>query len=208
MSIVLQGSTSGSITLQEPAVAGTTTINLPASTGTMALLQTPSFATTIGVGNATPSTSGAGITFPATQAASSDANTLDDYEEGTWSPTILWGGSDTGAVYTFQVGTYTKTGNVVYFQGYTQITTQSSATGNLTVGGLPFTSSNTSNLFTVCHAGLDNTASDITQPKGRVRPNVTNIDIMSGTGTNNWSNLTNTIRAAAFRVFVAGHYYV
>ena len=34
MSIVLQGSTSGSITLQEPAIAGSTTINLPATTGT------------------------------------------------------------------------------------------------------------------------------------------------------------------------------
>ena len=44
--------------------------------------------TTIGVGNATPSASGAGITFPATQSASTDANTLDDYEEGTWTPTI------------------------------------------------------------------------------------------------------------------------
>jgi hypothetical protein len=41
---------------------------------------------TISVGNATPSTSGAGITFPATQSASSDANTLDDYEEGTFTP--------------------------------------------------------------------------------------------------------------------------
>jgi hypothetical protein len=34
MSIVMVGATSGSITLQEPAVAGTTTINLPASSGT------------------------------------------------------------------------------------------------------------------------------------------------------------------------------
>ena len=45
-------------------------------------------ATTIGVGGATPSTSGAGITFPATQSASTDANTLDDYEEGTFTPTV------------------------------------------------------------------------------------------------------------------------
>jgi hypothetical protein len=37
MSIVLVGSTSGSITLQEPAVAGTTTISLPATTGTVVL---------------------------------------------------------------------------------------------------------------------------------------------------------------------------
>jgi hypothetical protein len=40
----------------------------------------------IGVGGATPSTGGKGITFPATQSASADANTLDDYEAGTWTP--------------------------------------------------------------------------------------------------------------------------
>ena len=34
MSLVLSGSTSGSVTLQEPAVAGTTTISLPATSGT------------------------------------------------------------------------------------------------------------------------------------------------------------------------------
>jgi hypothetical protein len=44
--------------------------------------QRTKFPTTIGVGGATPSTSGSGISFPATQSASSDANTLDDYEEG------------------------------------------------------------------------------------------------------------------------------
>jgi hypothetical protein len=37
MSIVLQGSTSGSVTLQEPAVAGTTVLTLPATSGTVAL---------------------------------------------------------------------------------------------------------------------------------------------------------------------------
>jgi hypothetical protein len=40
----------------------------------------------IGVGGATPSTTGSGITFPATQSASTNGNTLDDYEEGTWTP--------------------------------------------------------------------------------------------------------------------------
>jgi hypothetical protein len=35
MSIVLQGSTSGSVTLQEPAVAGTTVLTLPAVSGTV-----------------------------------------------------------------------------------------------------------------------------------------------------------------------------
>jgi len=48
-----------------------------------------------------------GITFPATQVASSDANTLDDYEEGTWTPT-----PDSGA-FSSAVGSYTKVGNMV-----------------------------------------------------------------------------------------------
>jgi hypothetical protein len=67
---------------------------------------------TISVGNATPSTSGAGITFPATQSASSDANTLDDYEEGTWSPTVT---AQSGSFTTVTVNraSYTKIGRVV-----------------------------------------------------------------------------------------------
>jgi hypothetical protein len=59
-------------------------------------LTTPKATTTIGVGNATPSASGAGITFPAAINASSDANTLDDYEEGTCSLTFFSGANGTG----------------------------------------------------------------------------------------------------------------
>ena len=134
MSIVMVGSTSGSITLQEPAVAGTTTINLPASTGTMALLQTPSFATTIGVGGATAAASGAGITFPATQSASSDANTLDDYEEGTFTPTLLNG---TTTTYTNQVGAYTRIGRVVFFRIFLKINSIGNGDTRI-IAGLPF----------------------------------------------------------------------
>lgn len=52
-----------------------------------------------------------GIKFPATQSASSDANTLDDYEEGTWTPNI----SSNNGVGTFvrKSGTYTKIGRLV-----------------------------------------------------------------------------------------------
>jgi len=41
MSIVLQGSTSGSVTLQEPAVAGTTVLTLPAVSGTVLTTTSP-----------------------------------------------------------------------------------------------------------------------------------------------------------------------
>jgi hypothetical protein len=67
---------------------------------------------TISVGGATPSTSGAGITFPATQSASTDANTLDDYEEGTFTPTAASGFTTVSGTPAYS-GTYTKIGNLV-----------------------------------------------------------------------------------------------
>jgi len=56
MSIVLLGSTSGSITLQEPAVAGTNTLNLPAVTGTFVIAGQNSAITagTVNAGGANP----------------------------------------------------------------------------------------------------------------------------------------------------------
>lgn len=53
----------------------------------------------------------AGIQFPATQAASSNANTLDDYEEGTWTPNQGTGVTVVGAF--SSSGTYTKIGRIV-----------------------------------------------------------------------------------------------
>ena len=104
-------------------------------------LTTPIVATTMGVGGATPSTSGSGISFPATQSASTDANTLDDYEEGTWTPTI-YGGTTAGS-YTYETarrgGKYTKVGNTVFIWGVCRIATIVTAgTGTLALSGLPF----------------------------------------------------------------------
>jgi hypothetical protein len=85
------------------------------------------------------SITGCGISFPATQVASSDANTLDDYEEGTWTPTALAGLTVSG---TFSsVGNYTKIGRMVYLSGYVGASVSVSATaGSVPIGGLPFTS--------------------------------------------------------------------
>jgi hypothetical protein len=91
---------------------------------------------TISVGAATPSSSGAGITFPATQSASTDANTLDDYEEGTWTPVAT---SLTVVGTVSYVATYTKIGRVVYINLKVNATTSSTSTANSTYfDGLPF----------------------------------------------------------------------
>jgi hypothetical protein len=90
---------------------------------------------TISVGDATPSTSGAGITFPATQSASTNANTLDDYEEGTWTPTF----SSFNGTYTVQQGAYTKIGKVVTVQVYISAATLGTSAGNfIAVASFPF----------------------------------------------------------------------
>jgi hypothetical protein len=93
---------------------------------------------TLALDSAVPN-AGTGITFPATQSASSDANTLDDYEEGTWTPALdLSSGSATGGTFT---GTYVKVGRQVTLTIYASVGTATSATfGGFT--GLPFTSEN------------------------------------------------------------------
>jgi hypothetical protein len=82
--------------------------------------QRTKFPTTIGVGGATPSASGSGISFPATQSASSDANTLDDYEEELGT-----------------LGTYVKIGRMVHCNVAISLSGTSSPTVGLS--GLPFT---------------------------------------------------------------------
>jgi hypothetical protein len=98
-------------------------------------LTTPIVATTMGVGGATPSTSGAGITFPATQSASTNANTLDDYEEGTWTPVNASIASLTISVVS---ATYVKVGKMVYVNFYVNYPSTAD-TNDAKIGGLPFT---------------------------------------------------------------------
>lgn len=80
------------------------------------------------------------IQFPATQNPTSNANTLDDYEEGSWTPTLI-AGVLSGQTYSIQKGRYVKIGRSVTAWGEVQLSGYSSAGGNyLRIGGLPFAS--------------------------------------------------------------------
>jgi len=86
---------------------------------------------------------GIGVAFPAAQSASTDANTLDDYEEGTWTPTFTFTTPGTLAVaYADRVGTYTKVGRVVTVRFHVTIApgnlVKGTANGQLQITGLPF----------------------------------------------------------------------
>jgi hypothetical protein len=83
-----------------------------------------------------------GITFPASQVASADANTLDDYEEGTWTPTLSSSGTaPTVSTYTTRNGNYTKIGDRVTVNCQIRATITSVGTGTPRITGMPFTSS-------------------------------------------------------------------
>jgi hypothetical protein len=117
-----------------------------------------------------------GLQFPATQAASANANTLDDYEEGSWTPTIVGGTTAGAGTYTTQVGKYTKIGNSVTITGRVTWTAHT-GTGGMRIGGLPFTSMNVANVFASVTFGYINNVvyTAANSPLGYVNTNSTQI---------------------------------
>jgi hypothetical protein len=85
---------------------------------------------------------GTGITFPATQSASSNANTLDDYEEGTFTATLK-GTTTNPTTPVSTTGTYTKIGRVVYVQFFFNNISNVGAAGEVYIDGLPFAGTTT-----------------------------------------------------------------
>jgi hypothetical protein len=89
---------------------------------------------------------GAGITFPATQSASSDANTLDDYEEGTWTP-VITDGTNNATMAVGNGATYTKIGRSVTVNGCCFTSSLGSVTSIVRISGLPFAAGSTNNFY-------------------------------------------------------------
>lgn len=82
------------------------------------------------------------IPFPASQNKSTNPNTLDDYEEGTWTAQILGTGSNPTYTTTYtNVSKYTKIGNIVLFSGSLRFENYSGGSGTFGIS-LPFTLQN------------------------------------------------------------------
>jgi hypothetical protein len=87
-----------------------------------------------------------GISFPATQAPSADANTLDDYEEGGWTVSLYGASTEGSPTYDRRVGWYTKKGREVTIGFVTKITSKGGVVGTLAFKTIPFAAANTSYL--------------------------------------------------------------
>ena len=113
-------------------------------------------------------------------SGSRTGNTLDDYEEGTWSPTMSDGANNpTG--YSSRVGFYTKIGRLVYCSfrvsasGFDTWTT-----GTLFIVGLPFTSANNA-IYGPCSIfGLEFKANPSSDFRSQITPDTTAITLLTG----------------------------
>jgi hypothetical protein len=81
---------------------------------------------------------GKGIDFSATPGTGTSA-LFADYEDGTFTPVLNFGGGTTGITYGTQAGRYTKVGRVVSISIYISLTNKGSSTGAAGISGLPFT---------------------------------------------------------------------
>jgi hypothetical protein len=113
-----------------------------------------------------PSNAG-GITFPATQVASSDPNTLDDYEEGSWTPSFVGSSSNPTVVYGSRVGYYVKVGQLVYCTMRMNVSSTSGGSGNLYISGMPFAQKNSTDQFSTFSLGYHNSFATAAPTYGR-----------------------------------------
>lgn len=81
-----------------------------------------------------------GITFD-------NSNVLSNYAIGTFTPTLVGQSSAGTTTYSQQNGYYTRIGNMVFLQGFITISA-ASGTGNILLGGFPFTIKNQTAGFT------------------------------------------------------------
>jgi hypothetical protein len=128
------------------------------------------------------------IKFPATQNASSDANTLDDYEEGTWTCNLV-GSTGTAGAYALggSYGQYTKVGNKVTVVGQCWATNLGSYTGNAKIQTLPFAAANTSVLQPLSLGAYWSNNVDAVMRSVVVIPNTTFCYFGSGAGLNSYA---------------------
>jgi hypothetical protein len=145
-----------------------------------------------------------GITFNGDTAA---ANALDDYEEGTWTIGIAFGGAATGVTYSQNLGAYTKIGRKVTVTGFLQLSNKGSSSGAAKITGLPFT--NAATLANLSAATLwINNITFANQFQAYVDQNNTNIDIFEITVLGSLTTITNADFANNSEIMISATYFV
>jgi hypothetical protein len=135
---------------------------------------------------------------------------LDDYEEGTFTPTVTFSGNAVGLTYQTdrRHGRYTKIGNRVYISINVELSNKGSSTGDLNIEGLPFATENIAFMRYVAAnqiAFLTGVSGDITSA---APGNSTVISSFTFVGTGTQSTVTNTNCTNDLIVALTMHYTV
>ena len=110
------------------------------------------------------------------------ANYLDDYEEGTWTPSASSANGDAVVSTTIESATYTKVGNLVNVRCYITLTVTSVGTGNARITGLPFTNNGYYTPFTSTHETFAGSTG-----QGWVAPTSTRLEFLNANSTSTLS---------------------
>lgn len=135
------------------------------------------------------------------------ANALNDYEEGTWTMGVSFGGVSTGVTFQYNAGTYTKIGRQVTVNGYCVLTSQGSSTGSARITGLPFTVANTLGNYGSSSFWFAN-INFVNQFQGYGNTNDTTIDLRQITSLGAESSLTHSNFANNSAFMVGFTYFV
>lgn len=148
------------------------------------------------------------LVFPAAANPSADAHTLDDYDEGTWTPGLNFNNAGTGITYgSPTLGRYTKIGRTVHAKGSVVLTSKGSATGAATITGLPFANAN-DGLYVAASVGFTSNLSGLTGAViGVVAPGSTRINLYASTN-GAAATLSNANFSATTQIYVAVSYDV
>jgi hypothetical protein len=149
------------------------------------------------------------IKFPATQVASADANTLDDYEEGIWTPTILFGGASVDVTYAAgRAGQYTKIGRQVTATAYILLTNKGTSTGAASIGGLPYVIGGSSGFYSSASFSAISQLSYVGMLQGYGEINTNRIDLVETTEAGSQTNITDADFTNVSQVLVQFTYFV
>ncbi len=110
------------------------------------------------------------------------ANKISDYETGTWTPTLNFGGNAVGMTFTTQSGSYVKVGQIVTAQFRIELSNKGSSAGDANFGGLPFTATSVGTLYPAFY-GLHH---DVNSGSGNTTTNVLPIGQITR-ANNTWS---------------------
>jgi hypothetical protein len=147
-----------------------------------------------------------GLKFGSDTAA---ANALDDYEEGTFSPTFGASNGSSTTTYTTQQGAYTKIGNTVFFNIYIVLNSISTNTHSvIVIGALPFTNtSNRVSIHSIRSSGFQGSGDDSRPFAGTVEANNTKIELVKA-ANGGTSDFTTSNSQGGTIVYIAGQYPV